>query len=73
MLILQALEDSICTALFDVPHPCNPSRLRVNCSSSWHVQVVVLIKREVRSCQTLLRDRLEYVQNIRSLEYCACT
>ena len=46
MLILQALEDSICTALFDVPHPCNPSRLRVNCSSSWHVQVVVLIKRE---------------------------
>ena len=28
----------------------------------------------VRNCaETLLHDRLEYVQNIRSLEYCACT
>jgi hypothetical protein len=94
MLIVQALEDSICTALLDVPHPCNTSRLRVNCSSSWHVhrihpQVVVLLKRvviagllsaslnllvdqrpTVRNCaETLLHDRLEYVQNIRSLEY----
>jgi hypothetical protein len=83
----------------NVPHPRNPSRLRVNCSSrlgcssysscksSFIIKRVVTVallsarlnlladqRPIVRDCPaTLLHDTLGYVQNIRSLEYCACT
>ena len=84
----------------NVPHPCNPSRLRINCSSRLDVHRIHLICKSsfiikrvviaallsarlnlladqrptVRDCPaTLLHDTLGYVQNIRSLEYCACT
>jgi len=83
----------------NVPYPCKPSRLKVNCSSrlesssnsscklSFMITRVVIatllsarLKFLVDQCPTvrvcpatLLHDTLGYVQNIRSLEYCACT
>ena len=49
---------------------------RVVIAALWSARLNLLVDQRptVRNCaETLLHDRLEYVQNIRSLEYCACT
>src|ERR1700676_4600893 len=67
----------------NVPHRWNSSRLRINCSSRLVIVIAAVLpaclnlladqRASVRDCPpTLLRDTLGYVQNIRSLEYCAC-
>ena len=67
-----------------VPHRWNSSRLRINCSSRLVIVIAALLparlnlladqRATVQDClATLLRGTLEYVQNIRSLEYGACT
>ena len=51
MLIVEALETSICTALLEVPHPCNLSRLRVNCSSRQACSFVFILKSSFSSSE----------------------